>query len=101
MIHPLHAPQEAPKGTVTIHIGFRFPLNYVFVSENITAISQICAVLPEALAQSAGLPLKDVKIARLVPLDHRAIWGYVTTIAEVYYPTSGCAQDDVAVCSFL
>ena len=75
-----------PEGSVQIQIGFDYPLNYNHVAKNPIAAAQIFKYLPQALAFAGGFKLDKVMVSMLVPYDTRQKWGYVTTIAKVYYP---------------
>jgi hypothetical protein len=50
------------------------------------AAAQIFQYLPEALANAGNFDLDRIQVTMLVPLDTRSKWGYLTTIAKVYYP---------------
>ncbi len=77
----------SPADATLIQVGFLFPLNYVFVSQNLAAAGQIFRFLPQVLSQD-GAPLGSVQAVRLVPHDSREALGYVATLAMVYYPTN-------------
>ncbi|KAK5989011.1 Cell surface sensor MSB2 [Cladobotryum mycophilum] len=76
----------APEGTVLLQIGFLYPLNYVFVSNNTVAAAQIFKYLPQALADAASFAVDKVQISKLLPYDTRDNLGYVTTLAQFNYP---------------
>lgn len=78
--------KPAPEGTVPIQIGFLFPLNYEFVAKNTVAAAQIFKYLPQALSTAGGFSQDQVVVTKLVPYDTRGKWGYVTTLAKLYYP---------------
>jgi hypothetical protein len=86
IIYPDDPNTPAPEGTVPIQIGFLYPLNYLFVASNTVAAAQIFKYLPQALANAAGIDVEKVQVAKLVPYDTRAQWGYVTTLAKINYP---------------
>lgn len=83
-----NTPQEPPKGTVAIQIGFLFPLNYNFVANNTDAAAQIFSFLPQALGAVAGVSADKVPVNKLVPFDTRVDLGYITTLAKINYPKS-------------
>ncbi|KAK0386149.1 hypothetical protein NLU13_5986 [Sarocladium strictum] len=78
---------EQPEGTTAIQIGFLYPLNWNFVSKSGVAAAQVFKWLPDALAYAGEFPTSNVVVTKLVPLDTTAKWGYMTTIAKVWYPT--------------
>lgn len=80
--------QAPPADTTLIEIGFFFPLNYVFVAQNPVAAAQIFKFLPQALANGGGFSVDKVMVSKLIPDDTMDLWGYVTTIAQVYYPST-------------
>lgn len=86
IIYPDDPNTPAAEGTVPIQIGFLYPLNYMFVASNTVAAAQIFKYLPQALATAAGIDVEKVQVAKLVPYDTRAQWGYVTTLAKINYP---------------
>jgi hypothetical protein len=75
-----------PAYATLIQVGFLFPLNYFFVSQNLDAAGQIFRILPHILSQ-VGAPIGSFQVVRLVPYDSRETLGYVATLAMVYYPT--------------
>lgn len=81
---------EQPENTRMIQIGFLKPLNYKFVAKNSDAAAQMFKYLPRALADAGGFPIKNVVVAKLVPLDTMGMgkYDYITTIAKIYYPLS-------------
>lgn len=79
---------EQPEGTTAIQIGFLYPLNWLFVSKSGVAAAQVFKWLPEALSYAGEFPTNNVVVTKLVPLDTNSKWGYMTTIAKVYFPTS-------------
>ncbi|KAG6041348.1 hypothetical protein E4U41_004878 [Claviceps citrina] len=87
-IFPDDPNKAAPEGTVPIHIGFTFPLNYVFVSSNTVAAAQIFKFLPVALADASGVSVDLLQISKLVPYNTQNTWGYVTTLAQLNYPAT-------------
>lgn len=86
VIIPAEGDKPAPKDTVPIQIGFKFPLNYDFVSGNTAAAAQIFRLLPKALADANGIDVDKVQISKLVPFDTRETAGYITTLAKLHYP---------------
>ena len=86
VILPDNPNKPAPEGTVAIQIGFLFPLNYEFVAKNTVAAAQIFKYLPQALSTAGGFSEDQVVVTKLVPYDTRGKWGYVTTLAKLYYP---------------
>lgn len=75
-----------PEGSVQIQIGFDYAMNYNHVAKNPIAAAQIFKYLPVALSFAGGFKMDKVMVSMLVPYDTREKWGYVTTIAKVYYP---------------
>jgi hypothetical protein len=86
MILPKDPAKPQPDGTVLIQIGFLYPLNYQHVAKNTVAAAQIFKYLPEGLANAGNFDIDRIQVTMLVPLDTRTKWGYVTTIAKLYYP---------------
>jgi hypothetical protein len=86
IIYPDDPNTPAAAGTTPIQIGFLYPLNYIFVASNTVAAAQIFKYLPQALANAAGIDVEKVQVAKLIPYDTRAQWGYVTTLAVINYP---------------
>ncbi|PWI65004.1 hypothetical protein PCL_08363 [Purpureocillium lilacinum] len=86
-IHPNGSSQEPPSGTTVVYIGFLFPLNYEFVSANSMAASGITGFLPQALAEAIDMLPTEIPVNSLVPYDTRQRWGYITTLAKVFYPS--------------
>jgi hypothetical protein len=78
---------KQPDGTTAIQIGFLYPLNWNFVSKSGVAAAQVFKWLPDALAYAGEFPTRNVVVTKLVPLDTNNKWGYMTTIAKVWYPT--------------
>lgn len=78
--------KSIPEGSVQIQIGFDYALNYNHVAKNPIAAAQIFKYLPQALSFAGGFKIDKVMVSMLVPYDTRQKWGYVTTIAKVYYP---------------
>ncbi|KAI6778998.1 Signaling mucin-like protein [Emericellopsis cladophorae] len=87
-ILPNNPVEEAPDGTVLINIGFKYPLNYNHVAKNTVAAAQIFQLLPSALSTAGKVKSDKVYVSMLVPYDTRDKWGFVTTLAKVYYPES-------------
>nr|QID05676.1 signaling mucin protein MSB2 [Beauveria bassiana] len=85
IILPNNSSGFSASGDSLIQLGFLFPLNYVFVSQNLQAAAQIFEVLPRALAHGTVQP-SAIEVARLVPYDTQATAGYITTIAKLYFP---------------
>ncbi|KAH7324235.1 hypothetical protein B0I35DRAFT_406067 [Stachybotrys elegans] len=79
-------PAPVPAGTTEIQIGFLNSLNYVFVANTPSAALQIFSLLPQVLAQAAGVSTSSITVNRLAPLDTGASLGYFTTLAKVHYP---------------
>jgi len=75
-----------PDGSVMIQIGFDYSLNYKHVAKNPIAAAQIFKFLPPALSFAGGFKMDKVLVSELTPYDTRDKWGYMTTIAKVYYP---------------
>lgn len=86
IILPDDSDKPPPPGSVPIQIGFFFPLNYDFVASNTVAAAQIFTYLPKALADAGGISVDKVQVSKLVPMDSRDEWGYITTIAKLHYP---------------
>jgi hypothetical protein len=80
--------QPIPEGTTLIQLGFLYPLNYQFVAKNTVAAAQIFKYLPSALADDGGFSTDRLLVSKIVPYDTRTKWGYITAIAEVYYPSN-------------
>lgn len=85
-IYPDDADKPQPPGTKEIQIGFLYALNYEHVAHNYAAAGQIFKYLPISLADAGNFGLDSVIVTKLIPLDTRDRWGYVTTIAKLYYP---------------
>jgi hypothetical protein len=77
-----------PEDSMLIQIGFLYPMNYKFVSNNPMAAAQIFTYLPNALAYAGGFDISKIKMKKLVPYDTQSTLGYITTIAKLYYPRS-------------
>lgn len=75
----------APSGNVLIRIGFLRPLNYSFVAEHMEVAAEIFHHLPKAFSNRDQLPAEP-QIIRLLPYDSQSRWGYITTLAQLYYP---------------
>ncbi|GAB0135671.1 hypothetical protein EsDP_00004000 [Epichloe bromicola] len=88
IIYPDDPNKAAPEGTVPIIIGFKSPLNYLFVSSNTVAAAQIFKYLPRALSDASGVDVNKLQISKLVPYNTQDTWGYVTTIAQLNYPAT-------------
>ncbi|QPH18944.1 hypothetical protein C2857_004070 [Epichloe festucae Fl1] len=88
IIYPDDPNKPAPEGTVPIHIGFKSPLNYLFVSSNTVAAAQIFKFLPRALSDASGVDVNKLQICKLVPYNTQDTWGFVATIAELNYPAT-------------
>lgn len=87
-IRPSGSSQDPPDGAIAVYIGFSSRLNYVFVSDNLDAASSIIALLPRALADAGDMSAADIPVNALVPYDTRQQWGYITTLAKIYYPAT-------------
>lgn len=88
VIVPSDGDKPPPKDTTLIQIGFKYPLNYDFVSGNSVAAAQIFQMLPIALAEANGLKVDKVQISKLVPMDTRNSDGFITTLAKLHYPST-------------
>lgn len=86
VIVPFDDGKPAPKDSTLVQIGFKFPLNYDFVSGNSVAAAQIFHLLPKALVDASSLDAEKVRMAKLVPFDTRNTAGYITTLAKLHYP---------------
>lgn len=86
-----------PQGFELIQIGFKFPLNYLFVSSNPVAAAQIAKYLPIALANASSISIDKIQVNKLVAYDSNSTWGYFTTIAMVTYPSKQEEQDKLAM----
>lgn len=86
VIRPSGREKKHPKGTLPVQIGFLSPLNYNFVSSDTNAASEIFQRLPQALADAGKISVSTISVYALVPYDTRNQWGYVTTVAKLYYP---------------
>lgn len=87
-IYPNGSSQQPPSGATAVYVGFLFPLNYEFVSDNSMAASGIFHFLPRALAEANDMLPTDIPVHALVPYDTRQKWGYITTLAKMFYPSS-------------
>ena len=58
----------------------------MFVAKNTVAAAQVFRFLPQVLAGAASISMDQVQVTMLVPYDTRDRWGYVSTIAKLYYP---------------
>lgn len=86
-IRPKLTPTSA-LGSVPIQIGFSSQLNYDLVAENITLSAQVFQLLPQALTYSSMLiPAEELPVHELIPYDTKESWGYITTLAKLYYPS--------------
>ncbi|OQO02565.1 hypothetical protein B0A48_12093 [Cryoendolithus antarcticus] len=88
MIQPpggVPSPEEV-NGTL-VQVAFNYGLNYRFVAQNPTAISQIFAFLPQGLAYGMGIDPAHVKMNALVPYDTSKQLGYMKTLAQAYVPS--------------
>ncbi|KJZ73074.1 hypothetical protein HIM_07458 [Hirsutella minnesotensis 3608] len=78
--------ENPPERTVPVQIGFLAPLRYEVVSKNARAAAEILRLLPQALSDASDIPVSSIKLYALAPYDTRDQWGYVTTVAKLYYP---------------
>lgn len=78
--------QAVPSGTVPIQLGFKYPLNWLFVAQNTTAASEIFTYLPQGLADAGNFDVSNIVINKLVPLNTYDEWGYITTLVKLDYP---------------
>lgn len=92
VILPNNPNKEKPADSTEIQIAFDYALNYNHVAKNTVAAAQIFTYLPAALAYAGGFDLDKVQVSMLVPYDTRSEWGYVTTLAKVWYPKSKTDQ---------
>lgn len=92
VILPNNPNKEKPADSTEIQVAFDYALNYNHVAKNTVAAAQIFTYLPAALAYAGGFDLDKVQVSMLVPYDTRSEWGYVTTLAKVWYPKSKTDQ---------
>ncbi|KJZ69585.1 hypothetical protein HIM_11022 [Hirsutella minnesotensis 3608] len=77
-----------PERTVPIQIGFLAPLRYEVVSKSAKTAAKIRRLLPQALSDASDISITSIKLYALDPYDTRDQWGYITTVARLYYPES-------------
>jgi hypothetical protein len=86
MIQPPGGVPDPPSNGSLIQVGFNYGLNYGFVAQNPTAISQIFAFLPQGIAYGLSIDPSLVKMHALMPYDTSKDLGYMTTLAQAYIP---------------
>lgn len=71
-----------------IQIAFKEPLNYEFVAGHSKSAAQLLSGVPQLLQYEGSITNESlVQIRRLQPLDTQSVYGYITTLAIVTYPT--------------
>lgn len=85
MIAPPGGVQPRPDNSFLGQIGFKWPLNYPFVSAN-DGGNQIFTYLPIAIADALNISVSDVQMNGLRPMDTTQYAGYITTMALLYIP---------------
>lgn len=71
-----------------IQIAFKEPLNYEFVATHSKSAAQLLSGVPELLMYEGQITNSSlVQMRRLEPLDTQDVYGFITTLAIVTYPT--------------
>ena len=80
-------PPQTPVDTTLVRIGFGPGYNYPFVAKHPAVSAQIFKYLPEALAYDLEIPVSNITMHSLQPLDTRYNLGYIKTVAYIFIPS--------------
>lgn len=86
VIFPTGGPQEPPRNTTIVQIGFLYPLNYAFVLAESLSQTQIFTYLPQGVAYGLGISVENITMQTLRAYDTEKDLGYITTLALAFIP---------------
>ena len=77
---------SAPQDASLIQVGFFYELSYDFVVQHDLSVDQIFTFLPEGIAYGLNIPVDQVIMQTLRPLNTIHNLSYITTLAFAYIP---------------